>query len=338
MKLGVLDVGAHTVHLMVDVGDEVMTETRSVKKPVRLAARLDARGRLDAAGVELLSRAVNACLCEALRLGVTTLLAYATAFIRHVANGEDVVEAVRSRTGVRLIALPRASKVELAFLAARRWLGRQAGPLAVVDLGAHALEVGFGTGDSATMAEAFPLGAARLTREILGEGAATPEQVQAVRDRAHAVFGEAAAGLRAAEPQTIVGSSRMLEQLTRFCGADSAQGRSGAAPVLTREDLSQRLHELLSVPAGKRARLPGISTARSHQAAAGGIVAHCIMEMAEIGRLTTCPWAVREGVVLHHLERPPLTAAGRVPYGVLVRGRKGRWLASPPSGGADAAH
>jgi len=55
--------------------------------------------------------------------------------------------------------------------------------------------------------------------------------------------------------------------------------------------------------AAERAGLPGVSAARAQQVLAGGIVAEATMDLLGIDRLEICPWALREGVILRHLDR-----------------------------------
>jgi exopolyphosphatase/guanosine-5'-triphosphate,3'-diphosphate pyrophosphatase len=52
----------------------------------------------------------------------------------------------------------------------------------------------------------------------------------------------------------------------------------------------------------QRADLPGVSTSRARQIVAGAMVAHKTMESLGIEKLTQCPWALREGIVLQRLD------------------------------------
>jgi exopolyphosphatase/guanosine-5'-triphosphate,3'-diphosphate pyrophosphatase len=56
------------------------------------------------------------------------------------------------------------------------------------------------------------------------------------------------------------------------------------------------------VPTAERARFRGISEARARQILAGAIVAHAVMTTLDIRSLDVSPWALREGIILHHLE------------------------------------
>ena len=50
--------------------------------------------------------------------------------------------------------------------------------------------------------------------------------------------------------------------------------------------------------------LPGaVAAAPSELGLAGGIVAEATMDLLGLDRLEICPWALREGIILRHLDR-----------------------------------
>ena len=61
------------------------------------------------------------------------------------------------------------------------------------------------------------------------------------------------------------------------------------------QKLSKMTHE-------QRAQLPGVSNSRARQIVAGAVVARNAMESLGIEKLTQCPWALREGIVLQRLD------------------------------------
>ena len=68
----------------------------------------------------------------------------------------------------------------------------------------------------------------------------------------------------------------------------------------------QQLVKVLSVmPVHERSQLPGVSEGRAEQLLAGAIVAEGAMELLGIDELAICPWALREGVILHRMDSLP---------------------------------
>ena len=160
MRLGVLDVGSNTVHLLVvDAypGARPMPAF-SHKTDLRLADHLDGV-RLSAAGEQSLRATVEEALRIAEDKGVTDVLAFATSAVRDAENGEQVLARIRERTGAGITVLTGDEEARLTFLAARRWFGWSTGRLLVIDIGGGSLELATGIDEEPDALVSLPLGA-----------------------------------------------------------------------------------------------------------------------------------------------------------------------------------
>src|SRR4051812_41982029 len=170
MRLAVLDIGSNTVNLLVaDSGSGVPLPVHRRKRRSHLAEQLRRDGTLGDEARRHLIAAVADANEEASRFGVEAMFAYTTAVVRDAPNREQVLGEVESATGVRLGLLSGVEEARLTFLAARRWLGWQAGPMLLVDIGGGSMEVAYGRDRLPESALSVPLGAGRLTREFLRE-------------------------------------------------------------------------------------------------------------------------------------------------------------------------
>src|SRR5215813_7402642 len=59
---------------------------------------------------------------------------------------------------------------------------------------------------------------------------------------------------------------------------------------------------LAALRARERAKLTGVSRPRSRQIAAGAVVARAGMKALNVNAVDVCPWALREGIILHCLQ------------------------------------
>ncbi|MFD5625727.1 Ppx/GppA family phosphatase [Streptomyces sp. NPDC127072] len=307
MRLSVVDVGSKTVRLVVaDAEGGVPLPVHTAKWKTRLSEQVEADGRISDEDLRQLVEAVGAAASTAKQWGAAEPLAFATAVVRNAPNRLDVLDAVRTGTGVRICTLPGEVEAELTFLGARRWMGWQAGPLALFDIGGGSLEVAFGRGRLPDFAASLPLGANRLTLEFFeDQGLPSTRSVKALRRRTRHQLRDVAARIRWEGPRTAVATSRTFQQLARLCGA--APGRQG--PFVPRHlecrELRCCIDTLAALPAAERAELPGISLPRAKQSLAGAIVAHTAMKLTGIKTVTICPWAIREGILLRYIEDGP---------------------------------
>ncbi|UUU28887.1 Ppx/GppA family phosphatase [Streptomyces sp. CA-210063] len=307
MRMSVVDVGSNTVRLVVaDAEGGVPLPVHTAKWRLRLSEEVPPGGNVPDEAVRRLSDAVAAAARTAERWRASAPLAFATAVVRSAPNCPDVLRTVRTETGVQLYTLPGEVEAELTFLAARRWMGWRSGPLALLDIGGGSLEVAFGRGRLPDFVASLPLGANRLTHEFFhGQDPPSPDSVKALRRKVRHQLRDASARIRWEGPRTAVATSRTFQQLSRLCG--SAPGRHGPFEEreLRRVDLARAVTRLAALPAAERAALPGISAPRATQSLAGALVGHTTMKLTCLKTVTICPWAIREGVLLRHIEDGP---------------------------------
>ncbi|MFD0786416.1 Ppx/GppA phosphatase family protein, partial [Micromonospora azadirachtae] len=137
MRLGVLDVGSNTVHLLVVDAHHGAHPwpAHSEKVVLRLAEQIGPDGALTEVGSDMLIRAVSMAKAAAAGLNTDDLIAFATSAVRDATNAAEVLARVRDETGVRLEVLPGADEARMTFLAVRRWFGWSAGRLLLLDIG-----------------------------------------------------------------------------------------------------------------------------------------------------------------------------------------------------------
>src|SRR5688500_821289 len=183
MRLGVLDIGSNTGHLLVvDAhGGAAPLPAYSFKQPLRLAEHLDEHGAVSPAGVDALTEFTADALRIAEEKGCEDMLGFATSAVRDARNSEAVLDHVRDRTGVTIGVLAGEDEARLTFLAVRRWFGWSAGRLAVFDIGGGSLEIAAGSDEAPDVAWSLPLGAARLARTHFTDGVADEDTVRELR-------------------------------------------------------------------------------------------------------------------------------------------------------------
>ncbi|MEU3254060.1 Ppx/GppA phosphatase family protein [Streptomyces sp. NPDC006997] len=308
MRLGVLDVGSNTVHLLVvdaHPGARPLP-AHSHKEELRLAELLDAAGAVRPDGVGRLIGVVQDALQAAEDKGVEELLPFATSAVREASNADEVLARVKDETGVRLQVLTGAEEARLTFLAARRWFGWSAGKLLVIDIGGGSLEIAYGMDEEPDAAVSLPLGAGRLTAGWLPDDPPTAESVRALRRHVRAEIARTVGEFsRFGAPDHVVATSKTFKQLARIGGAARSAEGLYVQRELKRQSLESWVPRLAGMTADERAELPGVSEGRAGQLLAGALVAEGAMDLFGVETLEICPWALREGIILRRLDHMP---------------------------------
>ncbi|WP_319460371.1 Ppx/GppA phosphatase family protein [Micromonospora sp. RTP1Z1] len=310
MRLGVLDVGSNTVHLLVVDAHHGAHPwpAHSEKVVLRLAEQIGPGGALTDAGADGLVKAVGMARAAAAGLEADDLLAFATSAVRDATNAAEVLARVRDEAGVRLEVLSGADEARMTFLAVRRWFGWSAGRLLALDIGGGSLELAAGIDEDPDVAISLPLGAGRLSRERLrvdpsGTLPPSAEAVEELREYVDELLDPVVEKLAAVGWERPVATSKTFRTLARLAGAAPSGAGLWARRSLTRTGLRQVLGFIRHIPPAQLLELEGVSAGRAHQLLAGAVVAEAVLRRLDIDALDICPWALREGVILRRLDQ-----------------------------------
>jgi len=307
MRLGVLDIGSNTGHLLVvDAHDGAPPlPAYSFKQPLRLAEHLDADGDVSRTGIDALTDFTAESLRVAEERGCEEMLTFATSAVRDAGNSEAVLAHVRDKTGVGISVLSGEDEARLTFLAVRRWFGWSAGRMIVFDIGGGSLEIAAGADERPDVAQSLPLGAARLAnRHFEGHKRVDDEELRDIRKQIRADLAKDAGHvLRAGTTHRAAATSKTFRSLARICGA----APSGDGPLVPRalplDELRRWIPKLIAMSPDELKDLPGVSPSRAHQIVPGALLAEACMDIFDEDRLEICPWALREGVILERIDK-----------------------------------
>ncbi|QIG38526.1 Ppx/GppA family phosphatase [Microbacterium sp. 4R-513] len=305
MRLGVLDIGSNTVHLLVAdarPGGRPLATT-SQRTVLRLMRYLGPDGSITDEGVNALVGAVAEAKKVALAEKVDELLATATSAVREATNGPEVIALIEEALGQELQVLGGESEARFTFLAVRRWFGWAAGQILLFDIGGGSLELASGADELPDAAASVPLGAGRMTVQFLPDDPPGEEAVEVLRAHARTTLAPVVDRFMAEpRPDHVVGSSKAIRSLAKLAGYP-VPGSSGIeGMLLPRAALGSWIPRLARIPAAARQELPGITPDRTFQIVAGAVVLHTAMTMLKVDELEVSPWALREGVLLRYIE------------------------------------
>lgn len=316
MRLGVIDVGSNTVHLLVvdaHAGASPMPY-HSQRDTLRLMQYLDADGAILEEGIHMLVDSVRRAAETVREIGVDDMIATATSAIRESANGEHVLERIRHEAGVDLQVLSGIDEARITMLAARRWFGWSAGEILLFDIGGGSFEIAQGSDEYPDVQVSLPLGAGRSTINYLVQDPPPREAVSQLRAHARAELTRVRDDLFSDRPQPtrVVGTSKTIRSLARLVGGppDPVTGELAPLHYLGVKEWEPTLREM---PGSVREYLPGVTPERGYQFLAGAIVLRTAMKVFGVSTLVPSPWALREGIVLRYIDA--LDGRGTDPVG-----------------------
>lgn len=305
MKLGIIDIGSNTVHLLVVEASKHArpTPTLDERSVVRLMRYLTDDGGISDEGVHELREAVRKAAEGASRAGADELLGMATSALREAANGPEVLAELEEIAGIPLRVLSGQEEADLTFLAARRWHGWAAGRLLVLDIGGGSLEIAYGADERPELSMSVPLGAGRMNKDFLPSDPPTAAERRSLKNYVKLVLGPVLHDLRGIQPDHVVVTSKTFRSLARLAGQRVSVVGPDERRRMSTSDLGDWVDRLGKIPADARQALPGITPERAPQIYAGAVVAHAVMKGLKVDEVEACPWALREGAILERIDQ-----------------------------------
>lgn len=303
VRLAVLDLGSTTFQLLVADADE----DGSLSPVIRDRVVLNLGMALGPEGIprELAARAAETVLRfrnVAERAGAERLVAVGTSALRDAPNRDELDRLLAPAAGVPIRFIDGREEARLMFAGIRASVALGPGATLFLDLGGGSLEIAVAE-DVLRWGESVPLGAGRLTAQLVEHDPPTRAERKAVRDAVTAAVAHLVERVREIGAVRCVASGGTAGALARVIAArrwatppDSLNGfEVGVGEI---RDLAR---ELAVLPLQERLKVPGIDDRRANLLPVGGIVLSTAAASLGAATLVHSEWGLREGIVLDEL-------------------------------------
>src|ERR1700691_965690 len=301
MRLGAIDVGSNSVHMIVaDVSREGHIEVVDrVKEMVRLGRRSFTTGRLTAESMDLAVRAlVN--FKKLLRVRrVERLRAVATSAVREARNRTEFIRRIKRETGLTVEVISGLDEARLIFQAARHALGLDGGPHLLVDVGGGSVELVLVRDGKPLWMRSVKLGAARLAERLLLDDPPTRAELSRLEAHLERVIGPLLRRSKRAGVVRAIGTSGTINTLVAM--ARSSRGEELGGRHAARRSAGGFSHlrgDLVEANTALRVDLPRIGAKGVDLMPAAATLVNFILKKSGAPELVACTWALREGVLL----------------------------------------
>jgi exopolyphosphatase/guanosine-5'-triphosphate,3'-diphosphate pyrophosphatase len=308
-RVAVIDLGSNSFRLVV-FGYEPgswWSLTDEIREATRVSAGMGDEGVLQPEPVDRAIRtaAVFASFLEA--SGVERVDAVATSAIRDAANRDELLTAIRERTGLEVRVISGAEEAWYGFLAIANSTTLSDG--FGIDIGGGSVQLMRIEDRALAEAESVRLGAVRVSEAFLPGEDASAKDMKALRKHVVRTLGEfewwtaGNGGRIAGIGGTIRNLAAAVQKQMDLPDVD-VQGFA-----LTRGALEQLIEELAARPASRRGAVRGIKPDRADVILGGAIVLAAALEHGGFEELEVTEAGLREGVFFERLledRQPPL--------------------------------
>ena len=283
MNVGVIDVGANTIRLLVaEQLSDGLRAIRQSKARVGLGAEVEATGRITAAKIAEAAGTVESFTNEARILGCGRLEVIVASPGRQAANAGKLVRALARAARAPVRVLSRDEEALLAFEGATHRAPPRQGAVAVCDVGGGSTQVVIGTDAGPVWMRSVDIGSLRLTTRMLAVEQPSKHEVAAARAEVERIF---------------AGFSPPLPGSALAVGGSARAIRKVSGPVLGEDELRFAVRLLRKRSPSEVSAAYGIDPERVRTMTAGALI------LSEVQRRLAVPLEVvseglREGLAL----------------------------------------
>jgi exopolyphosphatase/guanosine-5'-triphosphate,3'-diphosphate pyrophosphatase len=308
MRLGAIDVGTNSIHLIVVELDPHFGTSRTLLKQremVRLgAADALAKGHLGRKAVQRGVSAIGRFVEAAHLAGAAEIRVVATSAVREARNRDEFVAAVFNATGVRVEVLSDLEEARLIHLGVSRGYPLDDKVACIIDIGGGSTEFIVADARRPLFLHSERLGSLRLYDAFLRDSSNPKRDLAALE--AHVGRTLANVGRQIADYpfDVMIGTSGTIMGLASVDAARAGRDLERVHGYVLRLDrLAEMQSTMIEMSPAERRKLPGMNPRRSDIIVAGCAI--LMSAMTALGRteLVVCDRALREGVVVDFLER-----------------------------------
>ena len=284
MRVGVIDVGANTLRLLVAArAASGLAVVHRERVQLGLGEFIEQTGAIPPDRIDAAGRAAREQAASARRLGCSRIDVVVTSPGRQAENADDLVGSLMRVRGASVRVLTAAEEASFAYKGVCASVDDPPRSIAVCDVGGGSTQIAVGSCDEEpSWVRSLDVGSLRLTRRALADDSPTSEAIESARALVEPMFGELTPPLPQAAYAT-GGSARALGKLV--------------GPHLGAEELAVALRIVAERPTRRLAKTFDLSPARARTLAAGALLLVCTQRLLGVP-LVVARAGLREGVAL----------------------------------------
>lgn len=313
MKIGVIDMGTNTFHLLLS---EVNGKDYRVFRRERVAVRIGAKGiNKDEIAPDAWERGIRALESFKKILDeeqIDQVFATGTSAIRNAKNGKAFAKEIEKKTGIPVEIISGEKEAQLIHLGVANALAIEPSPLSLImDIGGGSIEFIIADNKKTYWLQSFEIGGQRMVEKFHKNDPISSSDIQLLI----AYFNKELTALKNAcekyEPKTLIGCSGTFDTLSDIYLERSGKAKDSNAleyplPVPDFFDIHK---DLVSKTREERLKIPGMVAFRAEMIVVASLLVHYIIKSFHIQRIRVSGYALKEGVLIHSINQAKHTVS-----------------------------
>lgn len=294
MRVGVIDVGANTMRLLVAArAGSGLTTVHRERIQLGLGEFIEQGGAIPRDRLQATGRAARDQAASARRLGCSRIEIVVTSPGRQAENADELIASLERVRGASARVLTAEEEASFAYRAVVASVDDSWASVAVCDIGGGSTQLAVGScADEPSWVRSLDVGSLRLTRRAFADDPPTPDAIDWARQEIGPLF----AGLTPPLPHAAYATGGSARALGKLVG-----------PRLGRAELTVALRIVAERPSRRLAKTFELSPSRARTLAAGALLLASTQQLLGVP-LEVARAGLREGVALSLLGEAAVAA------------------------------
>lgn len=300
-KIGVIDMGTNTFHLMITAmhGGKLEILYRE-KVAVRLGKGGISKGFITPEAWERALRTILHFKGVLTRYETSEVHATATSAIRNAKNGKALAEDIEKKTQIPVRIISGDQEAELIYFGVKRALPLGKGTSLIMDIGGGSVEFIIGNEEEIFWKRSFEVGGQRLLDQFHQHDPILANEIDRLKDYLSAELEGLVSAAEQYTPSTFIGSSGTFDTLSDiYLEKSGKQRKEGVTEFPLPKEAYLEIHqEITRKSRSQRLQIPGMLEMRVDMI----VVASCLIywvfdHLPSLKHLRVSAYALKEGIL-----------------------------------------
>jgi exopolyphosphatase / guanosine-5'-triphosphate,3'-diphosphate pyrophosphatase len=298
-RIAIIDMGTNTFHLLIaekrNGGYQIIHRERNASK-IGVGGIND--GFITAEGIDRAMTALKNFQQVLLDWNVIKATAFGTSALRNAKNGKEIVEKIRTETGIETLIISGEEEADYIYRGVRSAVDLGMEKSLIVDIGGGSVEFIIGNATEIFWKQSFEIGGQRLLERFHHHDPILKEEVERIQQFLEVELKPLITQLEIHRPLLLVGSSGTFDTLSEiYCRGQNIPYSDDPETPLTLQAFSDIFNLLLNKNREQRMQVPGMIEMRVDMI----VVVCCLIEFLlhkhSFKNIRVSTYSLKEGVL-----------------------------------------
>jgi exopolyphosphatase/guanosine-5'-triphosphate,3'-diphosphate pyrophosphatase len=302
MKIGVIDLGTNTFHLLIADASNEMTILHKEKVAVQLGKGGITKNILQADAIERALKTLIDFKAKIDHEGVEKVLVTGTSAVRNANNQKEFIDLVKEVTGLEINVLSGDQEASSIHMGVKEFVDFENDTALIMDIGGGSIEFIIADQDNVKWLKSYELGGQRLIENFHKSDPISEKETEELSTYLIDALNEVFIKCIQHKASFLIGSSGSFDTFWDIYTQIPASVPT-EVPVLSNHAFEKIYKELTLKDKSERMQIPGMIPMRVEMIVSAAIVTQVIMSKCYFDKIKISPYALKEGLLYHGLPK-----------------------------------